>query len=116
VDGQRIAGITTILEGTSPGARRESENWDNPSPGISMPCLIYGFPRDWRPASISLAIAFRRKPYPDHAWAVVAPTFFDLACANERHDLPLQEDMVMARIDKPRRDRLYGIFWTWGAG
>lgn len=111
VDGQRIAGITTILEDTPAGAKKESENWDNPSTGISMPCLIYGFPRDWQPASIRLAVAFRRKPYPERAWAVVAPTFFDLACATERHDLPLQEDMVMARFDQPRRDRLYGIFW-----
>ena len=112
IDAGRIAGITTILEDKQTGRRRETEEWDNPSTELSLPCLIYGFPRDWQPSSLRLAVAFRHKPLPTQVWAVVAPTFFDLACATERHELPLQEDMVMARIDKPRRDRLYAIFWT----
>ena len=112
VDGGRIAGITTTFEGNTADGRHESEDWENPSPDVSLPCLIYGFPRDWEPASLRMAVAFRKEPHPTHVWAVVAPTFFDLSCATERHDLPLQDNMVMARITRPRRDHLYGIFWT----
>ena len=112
VDHGRIAGITTILDDERTGKRKETEQWDNPSSELSLPCLIYGFPRDWQPASLRLAVAFRHGPKPEHIWAVVAPTFFDLACATERHELPLQDDMAVARIDQPRRDRLYGLFWS----
>lgn len=112
VDGRRIAGVTTILEDEHTGERKQTDEWENPSAELSLPCLLYGFPRDWKPSSLRLAAAFRRKPLPAQIWAVIAPTFFHLACATERHELPLQDDMVMARIDRPRRDRIYGIFWT----
>lgn len=111
VDEGRIAGVTTILEDPKTGKRKETDEWENTSLEVSLPCLIYGFPRDWKPSSLRLAVAFRRAPVPERIWAVVAATFFDLACATERHELPVQDNMVMARIDEPRRDRLYGVFW-----
>jgi hypothetical protein len=108
----RIAGITTIVDDERTGKRKATEEWDNPTSELSPQSLIYGFPRDWQPSSLRFAVAFRDQPLPSRVWAVVAPTLFDLACATERHELPFQEHMVMARIDKPRRDRLYGVFWT----
>lgn len=113
VDGGRVAGITLRRPGGATSEAEElADSFENHCPDPSLPCLIYAFPRDWKPSELRLAVAFRHTPYPSTVWAVVAPTFFELVFAEERYPLPLQEGMVMARIERPRRDRLYGIFWA----
>lgn len=88
-----------------------STTFNNPTKAPSMPCLIYAFPRDWRPRSLTLGVAFRREPYPRRIWGITAPTFLDLAFAEERYDLTLDKDTATCKFVNPRRDRLYGIFW-----
>ena len=113
VDGGRVLGITLYRPNTVASETAEiADSFENHCPDPSLPCLIYTFPRDWRPSELRLAVAFRHEPYPSAVWVVVSPTFFELVFGEERYSLPLQEGMVMARIERPRRDRLYGIFWA----
>ncbi|MDQ1743463.1 MAG: hypothetical protein QOE23_1802 [Pseudonocardiales bacterium] len=116
VEGDRILGTTTIQRPLDTAddepATHISTGYPNVTPGPSMPCLIYGYPRDWKPATLTLAVVFKRPPYPQQAWAVSAPNFFELVYATDRHELPVDGDTITCRFERPRTDRLYGIWWT----
>ncbi|HJP69255.1 MAG TPA: hypothetical protein VJ846_10165 [Sphingomicrobium sp.] len=75
VKGNRILTTSLVqepLDATKDGlTERESSNMDNPSTAPSMPCLIYAYPRDWRPASLTLAVVFQDEPYPAEIWGHV---------------------------------------------
>lgn len=112
VEGDRIVGTTTIQ--STPGdttAARTSTDYPNQSTECSMRCLVYGYPRDWQPASLSLMVSFRNSPYPSEIHAVAANNFFELVYATERYRLALQGDMAICKFVGPRTDRIYGIFW-----
>ena len=78
-----------------------------------MPCLIYGFPRDWQPATLTLVVAFRQEPLPVKVWAIVAPSFFDVSFGEERYELTIDKGTATCKIMKPRRDRLYAVWWRY---
>jgi len=88
-----------------------SFDYENPTIEPSMPCLVYGFPRDWKPATLTLAVTFRREPYPSAIWATVAESFLDVSFGEERYELPLDNDTATCKIVKRRRERLYAVWW-----
>lgn len=113
VRGDRILGCTlsrytAVEDGQQLGA---SQHIDNPSPEPSPPCLTYGFPRDWRPSALTLGVTFLAEPYPPAVWAIVADSFFEAAFGRERYRLPLHQGTALCRIEAPRRDRLYSLWW-----
>jgi hypothetical protein len=91
--------------------RSRTTEFRNPSKDWSLPCMVYAFPRDWRPRSLTLVAAFRDEPYPEEVAAVVATDFMNLMFADQRYPLAVHEAMATCRIENPRRDRLYAIYW-----
>ena len=80
----------------------------------SLPLVLYGFPRDWRPASIRFAVAFLGDDLPQRVWAIVADSILDVGFGHERHAIQVDDNgMATCRIDNPRRDQLYGVWWEW---
>ncbi|TCJ35198.1 hypothetical protein [Parafrankia sp. BMG5.11] len=119
VEGQRIKGASLIqepLEGTKDGiTERSSLDIDNPSTEPSMPCLIYSYPRDWRPASLTLAVAFLSEPHPATIWGTYTDNIMKLAFGHERYVLNLNGNTATCRFLQPRTDLLYAIWWRDGA-
>lgn len=114
VDDDRIAGITLIQESPeqSPDSptRRESIELVNPVDDASLPCLLYAFPRDWSPRSLTLAAVFR-KTRPRIVVALIDEQLLTAPFAVKRKEIPLDGDTATCRIEHPRRDRIYGIWW-----
>ncbi len=115
VEGDRIAMTTTIQrpidKASGDMTSYSSTDYANQSSEPSLPALIYGYPRDWRPASISLLITFRDRPHPSRIEAVVARNFFELVYGVERHVLGTEDGVASVRFERPRTDRLYAIIW-----
>ena len=113
VRGDRILGYT-VSRLTLDGAGQQegqTQHIDNPTQQPSPPGFVYGFPRDWRPARLTFGVSFMVQPYPAQVWAVVADSFMAASFGEERYDLPLRQDVAVCRVERPRRDRLYGIWW-----
>jgi hypothetical protein len=87
-------------------------SYQNPE-DTSLPLVLYGFPRDWRPKSIRFVIAFLDEVLPRQVWALVADTVMDVGFGHERTELEIHDGMARCRIDNPRRDQLYGVWWEW---
>lgn len=114
VRADRILGCTLIQQesGQEQPVKRSSIEIDNPAPGASLPCLVYGFPRDWRPRSLTLVAAFQGDSRPSAVTALVADSFFALAFAEERHELTIDESgTAVCTFKGPRRDQLYALWW-----
>lgn len=79
----------------------------------SLPLVLYGFPRDWRPLSIRFAIAFLGDDYPAKVWALVAASVLDVGFGHERTELEVSDGMARCRIENPNRSQLYGVWWEW---
>lgn len=86
--------------------------YTNPEPGLSLPLVLYGYPRDWRPASIRFIVSFLDDQHPAQAWALVADTVMDVSFGHVRTELDVADGMVRCRIENPRRDQLYGVWWA----
>ncbi len=114
VKGDRILGCSMVQqnEEESEITERRSFDFKNPSDGPSLPCLVYGYPRDWRPASLTLAVSFLEEPHPASVWGVVADSFLELSFAKERYELRLADGVATCRFVNPRRDQLYGMWWA----
>lgn len=117
VNGNRIVGTTLIeqpLDDAQDGTtKRISTDVENRSNEPSLPCLVYSYPRDWRPASLTLVVAFQSEPYPDQVWATVADNIMRLPFGEERYLLKIEgEGQTMCRFIGPRRDRLYCVWWS----
>lgn len=87
-----------------------SISYKNPEPGPSLPLVLYGFPRDWRPATIRFVVSFLDEP-PSEAWALVADSVLDVGFGHERTPLPIEQGMARCMIQNPRRSQLYGVGW-----
>ena len=115
VDGDRIASailIQELLDATKDGStERSSLELENTSAEPSMPCLIYAYPRDWRPASLTLAVVFRTQPYPDRVWGTYADNILKLSFGEKRYPIQLNGDTATCRFVRPRRDLVYGVWW-----
>jgi hypothetical protein len=118
VDGDRIVGTTMIqepLDATEQGiTKRKSLELQNPETGPSMPCLIYAYPRDWRPASLTLAVVFRSGPYPADVWGTYTDNMLKLPFGEKRYPLTLKGDTATCKFVKPRTDQVYGVWWGGG--
>lgn len=111
-DGQ-LLGISLIREelDQQPPIQRTTLDCPNPTrSGPSLPCLLYAYPRDWRPASLTLSVSFVDDP-PKSAWGISAESFMDLSFGHERHELAIGEAQATCRFERPRRDRIYGLWW-----
>jgi hypothetical protein len=84
----------------------------NPEPGSSLPLVLYGFPGDWRPSTLRFAIAFIDE-HPQKAWALVIGTVINIGFGHERTELEIVQGLARYRIDQPRQDQLYGVWWEW---
>ncbi len=115
VSGDRILTTSLIqqpLDATKDGiTERSSLDLDNPSAEPSMPCLVYGYPRDWKPASLTLAVVFRSEPYPTELWGTYADNILKLAYGEKRYPLTLNGDTVTCKFVGPRTDQVYGVWW-----
>ncbi|RBY76887.1 hypothetical protein DQ239_11860 [Blastococcus sp. TF02-09] len=113
VRGDRILGCTLSRFTAVDGGNQvgDSQHLDNPTSEPSPPCLVYGFPRDWRPSALTMGVSFLEHPYPTAVWAVVADSFFEVAFARERYPLRPHEGAYICRFRDPRRDRLYALWW-----
>jgi hypothetical protein len=80
-----------------------------------MPCLIYAYPRDWRPASLTFAVVFRTGPYPTHVWGTYTDNMLTLPFGEKRYPLELNGDTATCKFVKPRTDLVYGVWWGWSA-
>lgn len=110
-----IKGISLVREDLDQPegvAKRSSLDFTNPSEEASIPALIYGYPRDWRPASLTLAVSFLGSIMPQTAWAVAADNFFSVLFGVKRHHLIPKDGTVTCRFERLRTDRLYAIAWA----
>lgn len=125
VRAERIVGISFVMEDLRPSrtrtdesddwkpklTRRESVDYENPSDGPSLPCLLYGLPRDWRPTTLTLVATFLEEPQPTEVWGIHAPTFFEMCYAHRRTLLDVDGDTAVCRFVNPRHDRVYALWW-----
>lgn len=113
VRGDRILGCTLVQEepGQEDIVRRSSLHMENGSEGSSLPCILYAYPRDWRPRTLTFGVTFLQASVPDEAWAIVGESFFEVAFGKERYQLVFEGTRVTCRIENPRRDRTYGLTW-----
>ncbi len=111
----RIAGIEVMQYDRTDEHFSHGQNigYTNPEKGSSLPLVLYGFPRDWRPASIRFVVSFMDDQLPAAAWALVADTVLDVGFGHERTELEISDGMARCRIENPRRDQLYGLWWEW---
>ena len=87
--------------------------YQNPEEGPSLPLVLFGYSRDWRPIDIRFVVAFMDEDYPRVVWALVADGVLDVSFGHERHPLEIDDGMARCRIENPRRDQLYGVWWEW---
>lgn len=115
VQNDRILGCTLTREDLSdeavPITERTSLEHQNPQDSPSLPCLVYAFPRDWKPATLTLAASFTKPVSATEAWGIAAESFFDLCFGHERYPLKMDDDTVTVKFVRPRRDRLYALWW-----
>lgn len=106
-------GSDATPESGAPGqiSRRRSLDYLNPSDQPSLPCMVYAFPRDWQPTTLTLAVSFLDDQSPASVWAFQAPNFIEANFAKDRYELIPKQGMAMCRFQEPRRDRIYGIWW-----
>lgn len=97
--------------GTAPLTTRTSSAFTNPTTEPSPPCLLYVFPRDWRPATLTLAVTFQTQPYPATVWGFHAANFIEAVFAEKRYELQLTNGTATCTFISPRKDRVYGVWW-----
>lgn len=107
------SGQVNDQESPQPITGRRSLDYRNPTDQPSLPCLLYAFPRDWRPKSLTLVVSFLEEPHPFEVWAFQAPNFIEASYAAERYPLAIEAGTATCRFVNPRRDRMYGCWWRW---
>lgn len=117
VNGDRIVGTSLIEQplDTESGdgiTKRVSTDVPNNSAEPSMPCLIYGYPRDWQPASLTLVVNFQTEPYPSYIWATVVENVIKLPFGEKRYVLTISDGQAVCRFVNPQRDQLYALGWS----
>jgi len=111
---RRVRGIEVMRYERDDTSLSHGRNTGYPNPeDSSLPLVLYGFPRDWRPTRIRFVVAFMGDDHPTKVWALAADTVLDVAFGHERFELEIDEGMARCRIDNPRRDQLYGVWWEW---
>ncbi|MEA3078195.1 MAG: hypothetical protein QOF60_3103 [Actinomycetota bacterium] len=115
VKNKRVAGVEVMRYEKEDEHLSSGQNigYTNPEAGPSLPLVLYGFPRDWRPKSIRFVMAFMDEELPTHVWALVADSVLDVGFGHERTELDITDGIARCRIENPRRDQLYGVWWEW---
>lgn len=114
VKNRRVTGVDVRRYEASDDEYRHGTNvaYDNPEE-TSLPLVLYGFPRDWRPQNMRFIIAFMDDDYPLGVWALVADSVLDVGFGHERTELEIEDGMARCRIENPTRNQLYGVWWEW---
>lgn len=114
VQNRRVTGIEVLRfeKGDENLSEGRNQGYTNPEAGSSLPLVLYGFPRDWQPASLRFAVAFLDEELPAQVWALVADNVLDVGFGHERTELAVVNGMARCRIENPTRDQLYGVWWT----
>jgi len=114
VNGRRVTGVEVMRYEASDTDWKHGTNtaYTNPEDS-SLPLVLFGYPRDWKPLSIRFVIAFMEGDYPEEVWALVADSVLDVGFGHERHALEIDDGMARCKIENPRRDQLYGVWWEW---
>lgn len=122
VDGDRVRHVAMVQEELQqPGhdgvdvqpTERQTVEFENPTEGHSPPCFLYAFPRDWQPASLTLAVSFQSEPYPERVWGFHAANFIEASFAADRYELTLRDGTATCRFQEPPRGRVYGVWWQY---
>lgn len=115
VKNRRVVGIELIRYEQDDAQLSSGKNvgYTNPESGSSLPLVLFGYPRDWRPIDIRFVIAFMDEDYPRSVWALVADGVLDVGFGHERYGLDIDDGLARCRIENPRRDHLYGVWWEW---
>ena len=94
-------------------SRGVNEGYTNPTEGPSPPMVLYGFSqKEWQPSAIQFAVTFFDES-PARAWAIAVDDVSDICFGQERFDVEIDDGMIRCRIDDPRRDQVYGVWWEW---
>jgi hypothetical protein len=115
VEAGRLTHCSLIQQELGPKGSHASRSWHFPNEEHepTPPYLVYAFPRDWRPGSLTLSVIFDTRSLPRLVNGIIAETTFDLSYGRERHALTVQDDgQATMAVKQPRRDRLYGIWWS----
>jgi len=75
-----------------------------------MPCLIYGYPSDWKPVSLTLFVVFRTRPYPTYVWDNYTDNILKLPHGEKRYPLRLNGDAV-TQVCEAEDGQVYGVWW-----
>lgn len=86
--------------------------YTNPETGPSLPLVLFGFPADWQPASLRFVVAFIEEE-PKQVWALVADNVIDIGFGHQRTEVQVADCMARCKIEQPRWDQLYGVWWAW---
>ncbi len=76
-----------------------------------MPCLIYGYPRDWKPVSLTLVVVFRTRPYPTYVWDNYTDNILKLPHGEKRYPLRLNGDGRDVQVCEAEDGQVYGVWW-----
>lgn len=115
VKNRRVTGIEVMRYEAGDDEFRHGTNvgYQNPEE-TSLPLVLYGFPRDWRPKNIMFIVAFLDGELPRKSWALVADSVLDVSFGHDRTEVEIDDQrMARCRIENPRRDQLYGVWWEW---
>ncbi len=106
VSGRLVGTTLTRDEGTNRRTVDGPPVVHNGGPAV----LVFALPRDWRPSSLSLALVARQGAL-DAVELIVAEDFLSLSASGERHTVKVQDDAAFVRVQRPRLDRLYALWW-----
>lgn len=114
--GRRTVGVTLIqnlpVDPQAPEiTERRSLDYPNPSKEDSPPVFLYAFPRDWKPATLTLTIAFLSGDVPAEVYGFYARNFIEASFAEKRYKLDPVDGSASCRFVSPDRTHLYCIMW-----
>lgn len=87
-----------------------TESFTNPESRHSLPALLYQIPQTWKIHSVRFVVLFTDEQ-PKDAWALACDSVLDISFGNERFPLDIEDGNTRCRIDNPRVDQVYGVWW-----
>jgi hypothetical protein len=79
------------------------------------PILAFALPRDWRPATLSMALVTQRGSL-GKVRLIIAEDFLSISASGERHIVEVRDGAAFVRVQAPRLDRIYTLWWHGNTG
>lgn len=76
------------------------------------PLMLFALPRDWRPKSLGLALVTQGGGQLEQVHLIVAEDFLGISASGERYPMKLDDNAAFVRVQAPRLDRLYALWWA----